>query len=191
MALKNMDCKSFESELMDLVLTPDSTPSVAAVAHMKSCPPCAEEYVSFQQTFSLLDTWKAPEPTPYFDQKLAVLLREEQAAPRMGWFESLMTRIRFNTGRNFRPAMVGALSLALMVGGGSIFVVAPFQSSQPAQASAAINDLQILDRNEQAVQQLDELQQDDDNGSQPNQDQTPAADSNNLDEAADSKPWPT
>jgi hypothetical protein len=175
MASKNMDCKSFESELMDLVLTVDSTPSVAAVAHMKSCPPCAEEYVSFQQTFSLLDTWKAPEPTPYFDQKLAVLLREEQAAPRMGWFESLMTRIRFNTGRNFRPAMVGALSLALMVGGGSVFVVAPFQGGQPAAASATVNDLQILDRNEQAFQQLDELQQDDDSGSQPNQDQAPAA----------------
>lgn len=175
MALKNMDCKSFESELLDLVLTPDSTPSVSAVAHMKSCPPCAEEYISFQQTFSLLDTWTAPEPTPYFDQKLAVLLREEQAAPRMGWFESLMTRMRFNTGRGFRPAMVGALSLALMVGGGSIFVVAPFQNTQPVQASATLNDLQILDRNEQAFQQLDELQQDDDNGSQPNQDQTPAA----------------
>ena len=174
MASKNMDCKSFESELMDLVLTPDSTPSVAAVVHMKSCPPCAEEYVSFQQTFSLLDTWKAPEPTPYFVQKLAVLLREEQAAPRMGWFESLMTRLRFNTGRNFRPAMVGALSLALIVGGGSVLVVAPFPGSHPVQASAAINDLQILDRNEQAFQQLDELQQDDDNGSQPSQDQTPA-----------------
>ena len=175
MAAKNMDCKSFESELMDLVLTPDSTPSVAAVVHMKSCPPCAEEYVSFQQTFSLLDMWKAPEPTPYFDQKLAVLLREEQAAPQMGWFESLMTRLRFNTGRNFRPAMVGALSLALIVGGGSVLVVAPFPSSQPVQASAAINDLQILNRNEQAFQQLDELQQDDDNGSQPSQDQAPTA----------------
>jgi len=175
MALKNMDCKSFESELMDLVLTPDSTPSVAAVAHMKSCSPCTEEYLSFQQTFSLLDTWKVPEPTPYFDQKLAVLLREEQAAPRMGWFESLMTRIRFNTGRNFRPAMVGALSLALIVGGGSVLVVAPFPGDHPAQASATINDLQILDRNEQAFKQLDELQQDDDSGSQPDQDQAPAA----------------
>jgi len=175
MALKNMDCKSFESELMDLVLTPESTPSVAAVAHMKSCPPCAAEYVSFQQTFGVLDTWTAPEPTPYFDQKLAVLLREEQAAPRMGWFESLMTRLRFNTGRNFRPAMVGALSLALMVAGGSVIAVTPFPVNHPVQASAAVNDLQILDRNEQAFQQLDELQQDDDSSSKTNQDQTPAA----------------
>jgi len=175
MASKIKDCKSFESELIDLVLTPDSTPSVAAVAHMKSCPPCAEEYLSFQQTFSVLDTWKAPEPTPYFDQKLAVLIREEQAAPRMGWFESLVTRLRFNTGRSFRPAMISALSLALIVGGGSVYVVAPFQVAQPTKASAAINDLQILDRNEQAFQQLDELQQDDDNGSQPTQDQAPSA----------------
>ena len=175
MASKNMDCKSFESELMDLVLTPDSTSSVAAVAHMKSCPPCTEEYVSFQQTFSLLDTWKAPEPTPYFDQKLAVLLREEQAAPRMGWFESLMTRMRFNTGRNFRPAMVGALSLALVVAGGSVVAVSPFPANHPVQASAAVNDLQILDRNEQAFQQMDALQQDDDNSAQPAQNAAPTA----------------
>jgi len=175
MALNKMDCKSFETELMDLVLTPDAMPSVAAVAHMKACPPCAEEYVAFQQTFNLLDTWQAPEPTPYFDQKLAVLLREEQAAPRMGWFESLVTRMRFNTGRNFRPAMVGALSLALVVAGGSVLVVAPFPAGQPVQASATVNDLQILDRNEQAFQQLDELQQDDNNGSQTDQDASPTA----------------
>jgi hypothetical protein len=170
-----MDCRNFEKELMDIVLTPNSTPSVAAVAHMKACPPCAEEYVSFQKTFSLLDTWQAPEPTPYFDQKLAVLIREEQAAPRMGWFESLATRLRFNTGRNFRPAMAGALSLALIVGGGSAFVISPSHSGQPVQASATINDLQILDRNEQAFHQMDELQQDDDSGSQTNQDEAPAA----------------
>ena len=165
-----MDCKKFENELMDLVLTPGATPSVAAVAHLKECPPCTEEFVSFQKTFSLLDTWKAPEPTPYFDQKLAVLLREEQAAPRMGWFESLMTRLRFNTGRGFRPAMAGALSLALIAGGGSFFI----PTQDPGQASATVNDLQILDRNEKAFQQMDALQQDEDSGA-PTQDAAPAA----------------
>jgi hypothetical protein len=165
-----MDCKKFENELMDLVLTPGATPSVAAVAHLKECPPCTEEFVSFQKTFSVLDTWKAPEPTAYFDQKLAVLLREEQAAPRMGWFESLMTRLRFNTGRGFRPAMVGALSLALIAGGGSFFIPV----HQPVQASATVNDLQILDRNEKAFQQMDALQQDEDSGAQT-QDAAPAA----------------
>jgi len=164
-----MDCKNFQNELTDLVLTPGATPSLAAVAHLKVCPPCTEEYLSFQRTFSLLDTWTAPEPTPYFDQKLAVLLREEQAAPRMGWFESLATRLRFNTGRNFRPAVAGALALALIVGGGSIATVER-PIAAPVQASATVTDLQILDRNEQAFKQLDELQQDDNSGAQTNPD---------------------
>ncbi len=163
-----MDCKSFENELTDVVLTPGATPSLAAVAHMKACPPCAEEYVSFQATFSLLDTWKAPEPTPYFDQKLAVLLREEQAAPPMGWFERLTTRMRLNTGRSFRPAMAGALSLALIAGGGSVFFIPSPTPVHPVQASATVTDLQILERNEQAFQQMDALQQpDEDNNNSP------------------------
>jgi hypothetical protein len=157
-----MDCKKFEAELMDLVLTPGTTPSVAAAAHLKVCPPCTEEYLSFQATFSLLDTWQAPAPTPYFDQKLAVLIREEQAAPPMGWFERLTTRLRFNTGRNFRPAMAGALSLALLVGAGSV-ILPPTPNTPTTAASATVNDLQILDKNEQAFQQMDVLQQDDDN----------------------------
>ncbi len=164
-----MDCKTFAKELPDLVLTAGTKPSLAAVAHMKICPPCAEEYLSFQKTFGLLDSWKAPEPTPYFDQKLAVMIREEQARPKMGWFERLETRLQLNTGRNFRPAMVGALALALMVSGGSV-VGTSYRNQPDAQAtpSATIRDLQILDRNEQAFQQLDALQQDEDDSAQPN-----------------------
>jgi hypothetical protein len=37
----------------------------------------------------------------------------------------------------------------------------------PAAPSAAVRDLQILNRNEQAFQQLDALQQDDDDTAQP------------------------
>ena len=164
-----MDCKSFQNELPDLVLTVGAKPSLAAVAHMKVCPPCAEEYLSFQQTFQALDSWTAPEPTAYFDQKLAVLLREEQAQPKMGWFERLKTSLQLNTGRNFRPAMAGALALALVVGGGSFVGLTNYQQPQPVvQPSATIRDLQILDRNEQAFQALDTLQQDDE--AQPAQD---------------------
>jgi hypothetical protein len=92
----------------------------------------------------------------------------------MGWFERLTTRLRLNTGRNFRPAVAGALSLALIVGGGSAFMITP-TPHPPVQASATVNDLQILDRNEQAFQQMDELQQDDDNAPQTNQDSAPVA----------------
>ncbi len=159
--LTMMDCNSFAKELPDLVLTPGALPSVGAVAHLRICPPCAEEYVELQKTFGLLDEWRVPEPTAYFDQKMAVRLREEQAAPRMNWFERLQTRLTLNTGRNFRPAMAGALALALMVGGGSYAGLSgAFQHASATQASAAVNDLQILDKNEQAFQELDELQQD-------------------------------
>ena len=163
-SVKMMDCKEFQNELPDLVLTANARPSLAAVAHMRECPPCTEEYLSFQATFAALDDWTAPEPSPYFDQKLAVRVREEQAAPKMNWLQSLQTRLMFNTGRNFRPAMIGALSLALIVGGGGIAGINGFQPwHAPASpsASATVNDLQILDRNEQAFQQLDELQQED------------------------------
>ncbi len=172
-----MDCKNFQKELPDLVLTANARPSLAAVAHMRQCPPCAEEYLSFQSTFAALDSWQTPEPTPYFDQKLAVRIREEQAAPRMSWLERLQTRLLLNTGRNFRPVMAGALGLALVVSGGGIVGINGLPSwttpSAPV-ASATVQDLQILDRNEQAFQQLDELQQNQDSGPQDG-DTPPAA----------------
>ena len=157
-----MDCKQFEVELMDLVLTAGAKPSLGAVAHMRVCPPCAEEYLGFQNTFTLLDTWTAPEPTPYFNQRLAVRVREEQAAPPMGWLEQIATRLRLNTGRNFGPVMAGALALALVAGGsGYAGLSSSFRTAPSVKASATVNDLQILDRNQQAFQQMDELQQDD------------------------------
>jgi anti-sigma factor RsiW len=164
-----MNCKTFKNELPDLVLTANAKPSLAAVAHLRACPPCAEEYLSFQSTFAALDAWHAPEPGPYFDQKLAVRLREEQAAPKMTWLEQLQTRLLFNTGRSFRPMMVGALALVLVVSGGGIAGINYTPAPVVPQTSATVNDLQILDRNEEAFQQLDELQQDEDGGPQSNQ----------------------
>jgi hypothetical protein len=86
----------------------------------------------------------------------------------MSWLERLRTRIALNGNHNLRPIMVGALALVLVASGGGI---AGINYRRPIQPSAALNDLQILDRNEQAFQSLDELQQDDDstqqNGSQP------------------------
>ena len=157
-----MNCKEFTKELPDLVLTPNSTPSAAAVAHLRTCPPCEQEYLSFQQTFGLLDSWQPVEPTPYFDTRLNARLRQEQTAPAMSWLERLQTRFAFNTGRHFRPAMAGALALTLLIGGGGVVGINQHNQASQAEASATVNDLQILDRNAQAFQQMDELQQQDD-----------------------------
>jgi hypothetical protein len=110
---------------------------------------------------SLLDTWQAPDVSPYFDQKLAVRMREVQAAPPAGWFEQIRTRLQFNTGRQFRPALAGVMALLLIAGGGTVGVTTwQHPGAAPAQASATVNDLQILDKNEQALQQMDQLLED-------------------------------
>ncbi len=159
-----MNCKTFQNELPDLLLAPAEQRNPAAVAHMKECPPCEQEFLSFQATFGLLDSWAAPEPSPYFNQKVAVRIREEQSAPRMGWFERLRTHLQLNTGHQFRPVMAGALALVLLAGGGTATLTTFMRPVQPESVtiSATVDDLQILDRNEQEFQQMDQLLQDDD-----------------------------
>lgn len=155
-----MNCKDCKSAILDLLLDP-GTPSNAAVrTHVESCAECNRELKSLEATFALLDTWQAPEPSPYFDQKLAVRLREEQAKVPEGWFEQLKSRLLFNTGRQFRPALAGALALILIVGGGTFADVTGFLHPKP-QTSAAVQDLQILDKNDQTLQTMDQLLQDD------------------------------
>jgi anti-sigma factor RsiW len=169
-----MNCKICQSAFPDLLLeasaqnaaasaqnvAASAQSAAAARAHIAACAACAQELASLQATFDLLDSWSVPIVSPYFDQKLAVRLREQQAAPPPGWFERLKDRLLLNTGRQFRPALAGALALALIVGGGS-FGVTTFPHARPVQASATVNDLQILDKNEQALQQMDQLLQDD------------------------------
>jgi anti-sigma factor RsiW len=155
-----MNCKDCQSVLLDLLLDPGAPSNAAARSHIESCIECNREFKSLEATFALLDTWKAPEPSPYFDQKLAVRLREEQARVPEGWFERLKSRLLFNTGRQFRPALAGALALALIIGGGMFATLSSVDRPAP-QASAAVQDLQILDKNDQALQAMDQLLQDD------------------------------
>jgi hypothetical protein len=155
-----MNCKDCQSVLLDLLLDPGAPSNVAVRSHVESCAKCNQEFKSLEATFALLDEWKAPEPSPYFDQKLAVRLREEQARAPEGWFERLKSRLLFNTGRQVRPALAGALALLLLVGGGTFANLSGFGHSTP-QASAAVQDLQILDKNDQALQAMDQLLQDD------------------------------
>jgi hypothetical protein len=154
-----MNCKNCQSVFLDLLLDPGAPANAAARSHIESCAACRQEFKSFEATFALLDTWKAPEPSPYFDQKLTVRLREEQALPPAGWFERLKSRVLFNTGRQFRPALAGALALVLVVGGGTFADVSGLFHSAP-QTSATVQDLQILDNNDQAMQTMDQLLQD-------------------------------
>jgi len=154
-----MICRECQSALPDLLLDPAAPSNATARAHIDSCADCRRELESLEATMTLLDTWEAPDPSPYFDQKLAVLLREEQAKAPAGLFERLRSRLLFNTGRQFRPALAGALALILLVGGGTFANLS--SNSGKVEASAAVTDLQVLDKNDQALQTMDQLLQED------------------------------
>ena len=155
-----MNCKTCQTALPDLLLDPASAKNAAARAHIAACADCARELRALESTMSLMDQWNAPEVSPYFDQKLAVRLREEQAAPPAGLWERITMRLRLNTGRQFRPALATAMALLLIAGGGSITVSTLYHQTAQAE-SAPVKDLQILDKNEQALQQVDQLLDDD------------------------------
>jgi hypothetical protein len=154
-----MNCHDCQSALPDLLLDPAAPSNTTARAHIDSCSECRQELEALQTTMSLLDTWEAPDPSPYFDQKLAVLLREEQAKAPAGWLERMRSRLLFNTGRQFRPALAGALALALLIGGGAFADLSNLHFEKSG-TSATVTDLQVLDKNDQALQTMDQLFQD-------------------------------
>lgn len=158
-----MDCKKCHDALPDLMLDPGSAASEAAGDHLKECRACSDELRSLQATFTLLGMWETPEPSPYFDQRMAVRIREEQAQAPLSWLERLQQRLTLNTGRHFRPAVAGALGFVLLViGGGTVAnQTGSFHKDQPQQVSATVVDLQILDKNDQALQEMDQMLQDD------------------------------
>lgn len=155
-----MICRDCQSAFAELLFDPGNPAHAATREHLNSCPACNQEFQSLEATFALLDTWRAPEPSPYFDQKLAARLREEQALPAAGWFERMRSRLLFNTGRQFRPAVAGALAVALLVAGGTFADLSGFPHPAKTQVSATVNDLQILDKNDQALQAMNLLLQD-------------------------------
>jgi anti-sigma factor RsiW len=163
-----MNCKSCQNDFEGLLFhaaeaSADRSQMRARLAveeHLAGCEACRHELAALRNTMVLLDRWEVPEPSAYFDQKLAVLLREEQAKAPAGWMERLRDRLLLNTGRQFRPALVGALALLMLLGGGSFAGFNAYShATGEVEASAAVNDLQILDKNDQAIQQMDQLDQ--------------------------------
>ncbi len=155
-----MNCQDCQSALPDLLFDPASTSAERAKTHLSECSTCLAEFNGFQATFHLLGAWQAPEPSPWFDQRLAVRLRQEQAAAPESWLERLRSHLLFNTGRQLRPVLAGALALALAISGGTAASLSGVLRPGHPSASAAVQDLQILDRNDQAFQAMDLLQDD-------------------------------
>jgi len=153
--MNTMDCKTCRTFLPDLLLEAEDV-SHAVSAHLSECPACGEELNALRATMAMMDEWTAPEPSAYFDSRLHARLREAQAAAPEGLWERLSSFLAFSTGRGLRPAMAGALGLAMLLGGGTAATLLTHHTS-PAASSPTVNDLRIYDNNAQALQQMDLL----------------------------------
>src|SRR3981081_4940558 len=54
-------------------------------SHLADCAACGAKLEEIRQSMALLDEWRAPEPSPYFDVRLQAHLREEMSKPQTGW----------------------------------------------------------------------------------------------------------
>ncbi len=172
-ATNHIDCKTCRTHLPDLLLDDAFVAGHPAVAaHLTACTECTEELQQLRSTFALLDTWTAPEPSAYFDSRLHARLREAVAEQPESFWERTRSFLLFSTGRGLRPALAGALAFIMLVGGGSVGLYQQHHSAgSAASVSATVGDLKILDNNEQALQQMNQLL--DDSGSSSDDSATP------------------
>jgi len=158
-----MKCEEIREVMPDLASgLMEVTPEMGG--HLAECGACAGKMEEFRQTMALLDEWKAPEPSPYFDVRLQARLREEMAKPQAGW----LTWFR-------RPVLAASLTVLMGIGVGLFFtkgsgvynsgnnVVA--DSQVQAEPGTAVSDLQALEKNHDLYSDFDllddlEVQQD-------------------------------
>lgn len=117
---------------------------------------------AMKDVMALLDDWSAPEPSPWFDGKMMAKFREETQRPPESLFARLRDRWLFGNSNFMKPVAIGSLALLLVgVGGGYLEMTHLSADSHPASVSATVQDLQILDNNDQAIQGMSQLLDDD------------------------------
>ncbi|MFZ2008544.1 MAG: hypothetical protein WA416_02005 [Candidatus Sulfotelmatobacter sp.] len=131
------------------------TPEIGG--HLAGCAACRGKMEEVRQTMALLDEWRAPEPSPYFDVRLQARLREEMAKPQAGWLAWFR-----------RPVLAAALTVLMAVGVGLFFSkgsaiykgddeVAVNDTLSATTEGTAVSDLQSLEKNHELYSDFDLL----------------------------------
>lgn len=150
-------CTAMETKLADMLLDPVAAPA-KVTTHVAACEPCGQELEELRSTMALLDRWEAPEPSPYFMTRLQARLNEERQAAPAGWFERLRSRIAYGPQLHARPVAAMALTVVLLLGGGTYLGITNWdQPPADAPRAAVVHDLQLLDNNAQLLDQLESL----------------------------------
>jgi anti-sigma factor RsiW len=161
----NKNCAEVDARLASLLLDPAS--ALAALpgklqTHLAECDRCRRELDELRATMALLETWKAPEPNPYFLTRLEARLREEREAEPQGWLKggiaSLRARFAYGPQTHVRPLAAMALTVVLLLGGGTYLGISDWNQppALPNQA-AVVHDLQTMDNNAQLLDQLEDI----------------------------------
>ena len=150
-----------DDQLADLLLDTHRVPAKVQ-AHVAECGDCQGELAKLQAAMQLLDTWEVPEPSPYFLTRLGARMREERQAAPAGWLARRIARIRasiaYGPGLHVRPLAAMALTVVLLLGGGTYLGVTDWmQPVQPTPLAATVHDLQVLDSNAQVLDQMESL----------------------------------
>jgi hypothetical protein len=125
--------------------------------HVASCAECAHEWKAMQSTMRLLDTWEAPEPSPFFNTRLYALLEAEKQRPQ-SWMERLGLRLRW------QPAAAFALVIA-MAAGVTVYRAQVQPAQTPSIKASGVEDLKALEKNKQLLADLDALDDSSEDGS--------------------------
>jgi hypothetical protein len=162
MESKMKKCSATETKVADVLLAPDAVPA-KVTAHVAECEPCAAELEQLRATMALLDTWEAPEPSPYFLTRLKARLHEEREAVPAGWFENLRARFTYGPHLHTRPLAAMALTVVLLLGGGTYLGMTNWEQPIAPPQAAVVHDLQLLDNNAQLLDQLESISSTDNN----------------------------
>jgi hypothetical protein len=149
-----MKCEEIHEMMPDLAsgLT-EMAPEIGG--HLAECGACAGKMAEIRHTMALLDEWRVPEPSPYFDVRLQARLREEMAKPQADWLAWFR-----------RPVLAAALTVLMAVGVGLFFSKGSgvYRSGDdevavvdPAEPGTAVSDLQALEKNQDLYSDFDLL----------------------------------
>ncbi len=159
------NCDGMDEKLMELLLDPEAVPAKVQT-HVAGCDQCRLELEKLRATMALLDTWEAPEPSPYFLTRLNARVREEQREePAGSWWARVRARLMYGPGGHVRPLAAMALTVMLLLGGGTYLGVTDWNPPvAPQGQTAVVHDLETLDNNAQLLDQLEVISNNDDDG---------------------------
>ncbi len=160
-----MKCEEIRELMPDLASglmaeTETGTKTAEISKHLAGCGACTEKLEEIRKTMALLDEWRAPEPSQYFDMRLQARLREEMAKLSAGWWAWVR-----------RPALAASLTVLMAIGIGLFFtqdghrykqrreelaVVEP-QTPQSTEPGTAVGDLQALEKDHDLYSDFDLL----------------------------------